>query len=1652
MRKWGTIALALLLLWTAGWTPPAAASGADTIQVVYAIDNGDFGQGLTGWDNNNPPGTTDAIEAVRYLELLPGAAIWQPIDITNADGGPSVHDAVYAKVYATLDADVTTDDNVLVRLVAGEQLAEINSLAGVPRGTAAELTTTAKSLEARIPPDQDKLWIELHNDTAGTIEVTKVEVWGVDADGETKPYPLANGDFSSSFDGNWEGNGKTAFGTAAWMRPNAAAWRALPVGNGTAMPQPGDKVSVQAELFVPDGVNREDGVFVRVNDGQNTLLDMNDIAGEARGKWFSSRGRVIGNEGVLRNGASELWIELHNETNVPVRLKGLKVTAERAAASLYDLNGDSEVDENDEAWLAAKIASGEFDSRADFDADGQLTEKDASYFRKFALHRTDEFYLNLKHFRFMNEDVTIDGIPMMVTHLYSEPVDRSDPSKGYAWVGDPQEGFASADDVSRAVIAFAEHYGKYGDELSYDKIKRGLEFLMWMQHEDGDFDNFVVRDPDGTIRSKDSASSRKSFSWWAVRSYEAMAAALPRLKAEDAALAARVEARLALCLKRLKEMTDPYYGQYSDNGGVRTAKWLLLGDTWLTSSAINALSEHWKAAGDESIRSAIRESIRKLGEGLMQAKAGDYRDYPYGGFMHHYDGVAGFHNWDEWNSIQVRAMAYAGRIAGNAAWIEAAEHAADSFLGDLLISGRAETMHPNKKPYPLIQYGTASYVDNLLALHEVTGKEKYAVLAGIAASWWTGNNARGFAMFNQEEGYAYDGLHADEVNINSGAESLDEAIRALVRVLDNPIARPYLFARQTAGNGAKTVEAEGLYQSAAPPDEAMAFPFGLLNDPAAALVKQDAGSGTDEAKIYEDARAVGEETEIYPEWTGSRVLFVEGAGYNNVRLFDGGSLRTELPVGDDASSFRPGDAVKLEFAARVEFDTTLRAEVYAVLANGDKIKVADANDMKYHARTWYSGAGAVRTTPLEKIPEGAAKLEIVFAASSTKNPPHEGYAVVTEGKLYRMSVPEIRYSNTDLSGSSYVRMPPGQAKTFDLEIPEAGTYDVMLSYIADPKAKVSVGLGDRAPKTASLQGAIADSVQIKRIDTVELPRGTVPLKLENPDPLVPADIDALILYPVRSYAEYSVPGTGAVKVLRDSASGMLAVGAPEQVDGRHIVTLDAPASSVAAGSGVRLSGKVGQVDGTPAEGAVVTVRAAGSSATATTDAQGKYAAWLAIPAATSAGQIRAKAVTDRGEASVMLVIVPGSSGGGGGGGGSGGGAGSGSGSGSGSGGSGGEVSEGVWTVRGESIAAQPDGVVKLALPDGARTVRLAGRLLEEHSSRTFEFGGPGITLILPDGLVGEFIRGAQAAGLKEWSLSLRMARAAADEAASAIGDFEASAGARLKLAGGLYELSLSLEGEDGESPVPVREFDHPIRLTFDVESGVSTSLLGVYYLGEDGALRYEGGRMAAENRISADIRHFSRYAVLEYAKEFEDVPGSHWAYDAVTELAAKQIVQGVGDRKFGTNAKVSRAEFASLIVRAFGLQTAGTSRPFADVKEGSWYAEDVASAAKAGLILGRTPDTFDPGGNLTRLEAAILLDRLLRSKNAAGLPPKPNALEAFADTSKLSPAAYEALSRSVGIGLIQGDDRQRLRPNDGLTRAEAAVLLARLYRLVPTQE
>jgi len=1525
MKKSIAVLLVMTLLLCPVMTASAAAAQGSMITVEYAIPNPSSPQHFSQWEHSSVHGDQDFAHE-HYLSLSPGAALWQGISIGEQADQPQAGDIVHAKVYFRLHGNVTNNDNVLIRLVAGDKkLSEITSLSTVTRGVPAQLTTSINEANGQIPAGSDKLWVELHNDTDGIIEISSIELWG-ERDGAPAVYAAPNADFKQSFAGNWEYSGgislQEALVTSAG--PGVAAWTPLAVSNASDAPHAGDIVSVQASLFIPAEVSATNHVYFRLSDNSAELFEINNIDNLPRNQWVTVTGAAKSNQGTIHEGSSQLWMTIYNDSSYPIRMKDVRVTAQRTATSLFDLNGDQEINHEDLAWLIQQVETGQYDSSIDFDSDGQLTDKDIVFFRKYGLHEPNAFYLNLDHFQFMNEEVTIGQTPMLITHLYSEPIDRSDLSKGYAWVGDPQEGFAAVDDVARAVTAYAEHYRLYQDNASYDKMKLGLAFLMWMQHEDGDYDNFVVRDEDGTIHKKSSYSSNKSFSWWAVRAYEAMAVAYPLLRpSEDGALLSQLDERLALNLQRLIQKTMPRYGQNSSIDGMQVADWMLGKDSWQTAAVIIALFEHNKIA-DDTTKAVIADTVTKLGEALAKTQLGNFESFPYGGFMHIYDGLSTSVNWDEWGSVAIKAMAYAGQLSGNPAWIANAELAADSFLGDLMISGRAETIRPNKKSYPLINYGTSSLVDNYLALYEVTGKENYAKLAGIAASWWTGNNIRHTAMFNQEKGYAYDGMTADEVNINSGGESLDEAIRTLARVLANPVASSYLYVKTVKQSGALTIEAENLYRAAASPDVRMPLPYGDLNSADDALVLQSPASGTNEEAIYYDALNVGSTEELYNSWYGHHALYVAASGYNNMRLFNSSELTTTIPAGQAGDQFQAGDFVKLDFAARVEFDTELTAEVYALDADNQTTLIANAANMNFHARTWYAGVNSVKTTPLAPIPSGTTGLKIVFHVTSAKTPIYEGYAMVTEAKLFKMGVTEIRYGNTDFSGSSYIEMLPEASRCFTIHVPKTGKYDVVLSYQSNNDSAISMQLDNQALSPIPLSSKDNGRVIVEKAGTVSLTEGDASLTLTNSSSSQSAFIDAITLYPHQTYANYERTDGTIIQLKRNAETKTTTLGPPSNDD------------------------------------------------------------------------------DEEAEEPYKPVTPPDSSIG---------------------------VKESDYVVTGEQLTAGTDGITPIIVPAQKQLLLLPIAALKSWHGQSISIQWDEIIVVLDSSDIEALLQGNQTAQYA--AVGLQTINPSAElllepDTALAFGDF-----IRIELG---YRMA-------GGSYIALPRLASGIELQFKLTAPLQW--LGLYQRIDGHLAFYRAASYdTAAGVWSVSISESGEYALLQYLKAYKDVPSHHWAFDAVSELSARHIVKGRSSEQMGIASAVTQAEMLALLLRAFQLES--SAEAVSTEVNLPWYAPYVEAALNQGLIADASQ--ISPNQSMTRAEAIHLLiaalDNQLELPNVSADPNQ--ALQSFKDEVQLSEQHRAAFAKAVELGLIQGDQRGMLKPQQAITRAEAAVILQRL--------
>ena len=72
-------------------------------------------------------------------------------------------------------------------------------------------------------------------------------------------------------------------------------------------------------------------------------------------------------------------------------------------------------------------------------------------------------------------------------HIYSEYPD-------YKWVGDEDEGIACIDDASRAAVLYLNMFEYNGSKSYLDKAKMLLEFIMYMQADNGLFYNFIIDD------------------------------------------------------------------------------------------------------------------------------------------------------------------------------------------------------------------------------------------------------------------------------------------------------------------------------------------------------------------------------------------------------------------------------------------------------------------------------------------------------------------------------------------------------------------------------------------------------------------------------------------------------------------------------------------------------------------------------------------------------------------------------------------------------------------------------------------------------------------------------------------------------------------------------------------------------------------------------------------------------------------------------------------------------------------------------------------------------------------------------------------------------------------------------------------------------
>ncbi len=170
------------------------------------------------------------------------------------------------------------------------------------------------------------------------------------------------------------------------------------------------------------------------------------------------------------------------------------------------------------------------------------------------------------------------------------------------------------------------------------------------------------------------------------------------------------------------------------------------------------------------------------------------------------------------------------------------------------------------------------------------------------------------------------------------------------------------------------------------------------------------------------------------------------------------------------------------------------------------------------------------------------------------------------------------------------------------------------------------------------------------------------------------------------------------------------------------------------------------------------------------------------------------------------------------------------------------------------------------------------------------------------------------------------------------------------------------------------------------------------------------------------------------------------AHAAAIRLSEAGVITGMqvgGKRVFDPERKVTRCEFLTMAMKAAGYEVSGVSvsLPFADVAEiPQAYLQTVMTAYAGGIIQGEEKDgkqIFAPNGEITRAEAAVILQRLV---NAA----VPTSVPVFADTSDIPAWAKDAVFAMYDIGVFATEQDGSIGAATILNRAGCAMILDRV--------
>ncbi len=394
--------------------------------------------------------------------------------------------------------------------------------------------------------------------------------------------------------------------------------------------------------------------------------------------------------------------------------------------------------------------------------------------------------INTSHLDHLYQKINVDGKKMGIIHIYSDFPD-------YKYVEAKGEGIACVDDAARALVFYMKYNDETDDETVLEKIKMLTNFLIYMQSDNGFFNNFIWKDYTRDTTYKTSVAEPN---WWTWRAIWALSESQKFFSRRNREISDQIKPTLSkavnVTFNWLKKNNSDSASNFS---GFNLPTWLPYG-TASDQAAIlvKGLLVYYELNKDLK----IKDEIINLCNGIVGMQAGDKNNFPYYAFL------SWQNTWHMWGNSQADALIEAGKILHKQNYIQSAEKEIKYFypylmkrnyFNNFIIERTAGkiTMTDSAK-FSQIAYGIRPMVFACIGAYNFGHKKVYAETAGKIAAWLLGRNIIGKPIYNPKTGMCFDGIISVlEINKNSGAESTIEALLTLISIEKNPVIKKILM-------------------------------------------------------------------------------------------------------------------------------------------------------------------------------------------------------------------------------------------------------------------------------------------------------------------------------------------------------------------------------------------------------------------------------------------------------------------------------------------------------------------------------------------------------------------------------------------------------------------------------------------------------------------------------------------------------------------------------------------------------------------------------------------------------------------------------------------------------------------------------------------